>query len=416
MSAVTASGQLPEDRAFKQYLQGRRRVGWVWQSLFLLATCIGILALMALLYNIVDGAFGYVAYEDKVDAATISDRPLEGLSQEELVAVLQANLSRGAFNKLNDEQPFAQRSQGDVYNLVLERVLQRKVVAAWSLTDSLTKRATIEAELAKEHPNATLVFRSWLSLKFLQEPMSSQPLNAGVRTAILGSLWLIAITIAVALPIGVGAAIYLQEYADHTRWYNRLIETNIYNLAGVPSIVYGILGLAIFVRALEFFSSGAMFGVTDSNGRTIISAALTMALLTLPLIIVNAQEAIKAVPDSFRQASYGLGATKWQTIWAHVLPNALPGVLTGSILAVSRAIGETAPLIVIGASTFITVDPSSVFSKFTALPIQIYTWTSRPLVGFRNIAAASILVLLVLLLALNATAILLRNRFSRRLY
>jgi phosphate transport system permease protein len=159
-----------------------------------------------------------------------------------------------------------------------------------------------------------------------------------------------------------------------------------------------------------------MFGVTDSNGRTIISAALTMALLTLPLIIVNAQEAIKAVPDSFRQASYGLGATKWQTIWAHILPNALPGVLTGSILAVSRAIGETAPLIVIGASTFITVDPSSVFSKFTALPIQIYTWTSRPLVGFRNIAAASILVLLVLLLALNATAILLRNRFSRRLY
>ena len=416
MSAVTASGQLPEDRAFKQYLQGRRRIGWVWQSLFLLAICIGILALMALLYNIVDGAFGYVAYEDKVDAATISDRPLEGLSQEELVAVLQANLSRGAFNKLNDEQPFAQRSQGDVYNLVLERVLQRKVVAAWSLTDSLTKRAAIEAELAKEHPNATLVFRSWLSLKFLQEPMSSQPLNAGVRTAILGSLWLIAITIAVALPIGVGAAIYLQEYADHTRWYNRLIETNIYNLAGVPSIVYGILGLAIFVRALEFFSSGAMFGVTDSNGRTIISAALTMALLTLPLIIVNAQEAIKAVPDSFRQAAYGLGATKWQTIWAHILPNALPGVLTGSILAVSRAIGETAPLIVIGASTFITVDPGSIFSKFTVLPIQIYTWTSRPLVGFRNIAAASILVLLVLLLALNATAILLRNRFSRRLY
>jgi phosphate transport system permease protein len=416
MSAVTASGQLPEDRAFKQYLQGRRRVGWVWQSLFLLATCIGILALMALLYNIVDGAFGYVAYEDKVDAATISDRPLEGLSQEELVAVLQANLSRGAFNKLNDEQPFEQRSQGDVYNLVLERVLQRKVVAAWSLTDSLTRRAAIEAELAEEHPNATLTFRSWLSLKFLQEPMSSQPLAAGVRTAILGSLWLIAITIAVALPIGVGAAIYLQEYADHTRWYNRLIETNIYNLAGVPSIVYGILGLAIFVRALEFFSSGAMFGITDSNGRTIISAALTMALLTLPLIIVNAQEAIKAVPDSFRQASYGLGATKWQTIWAHILPNALPGVLTGSILAVSRAIGETAPLIVIGASTFITVDPGSIFSRFTVLPIQIYTWTSRPLVGFRNIAAATSLALLALLLTLNAAAILLRNRFSRRLY
>jgi phosphate transport system permease protein len=184
----------------------------------------------------------------------------------------------------------------------------------------------------------------------------------------------------------------------------------------VPSIVYGILGLAIFVRTLEAFSSGALFGVTDSNGRTIISAALTMALLILPLIIVNAQEAIKAVPDSLRQAAYGLGATKWQAIAAHVLPNALPGILTGSILAVSRAIGETAPLIVIGASTFITVDPSSVFSKFTALPIQIYTWTARPQVGFHNIAAASILVLLALLLTLNAAAIVFRNRFSRRLY
>ena len=416
MSATTTSGQLPEDQAFRQYLQGRHRVGRAWQLFFLLATCVGILALAALLYNIVDGAFGYVAYEDKVDAATVSARPLEALSKDELVAILQENLSRGAFNTLNKEQPFEQRSQGDVYNLVLERVLQRKPVAAWSLTDSLTRRAAIDAELAEEHPNATLAFRSWLSPKFLQEPMASQPLYAGVRTAILGSLWLIMITIAIALPIGVGAAVYLQEYADTAKWYNRLIETNIYNLAGVPSIVYGILGLAIFVRALEPFSSGALFGVTDSNGRTILSAALTMALLILTLIIVNAQEAIKAVPDSFRQAAYGLGATKWQTIWAHVLPNALPGVLTGSILAVSRAIGETAPLIVIGASTFITVDPSSLFSKFTVLPIQIYIWTSRPQVGFHNVAAASILVLLALLLTLNAAAILLRNRFSRRLY
>jgi phosphate transport system permease protein len=177
-----------------------------------------------------------------------------------------------------------------------------------------------------------------------------------------------------------------------------------------------MLGLALFVRALEPLTSGAAFGVTDSNGRTILSAALTMSLLILPLIIINAQEAIKAVPDSLRQASYGLGATKWQTIWNHVLPNALPGILTGSILAISRTIGETAPLVVIGASTFITVDPDGPFSKFTALPIQIYQWTSRPQSEFRNIAAAAIVVLLVMLLALNAAAILLRNRFSRRLY
>jgi phosphate transport system permease protein len=185
----------------------------------------------------------------------------------------------------------------------------------------------------------------------------------------------------------------------------------------VPSIVYGLLGLAVFVRALESLTSGAALGVTDSNGRTILSAALTMALLILPIIIVNAQEAIKAVPDSFRQAAYGLGATKWQTVWSHVLPNALSGILTGSILAVSRAIGETAPLVVVGASTFITVDPQSIFSKFTALPIQIYNWTARPQEEFRAAAAAAIIVLLVLLLTLNATAILLRNRFaSRRAY
>ena len=163
-----------------------------------------------------------------------------------------------------------------------------------------------------------------------------------------------------AFPLGVGAAIYLEEYA-RDNWLNRLIQTNINNLAGVPSIIYGILGLAIFVRALEPLTSGAIFGVGDpttANGRTILSAGLTLALLVLPLIIINAQEAIRAVPSSLRQASYGLGATKWQTIWHHVLPNAIPGILTGTILAISRAIGETAPLVVIGASTYITFDPS----------------------------------------------------------
>jgi phosphate transport system permease protein len=407
---------LPEGQAATQQLQGRHQAGWLWQAWFLLATCIGIIGLTALLLNIVDRAFGYIAYEDKVKIETVSDRPLSELNKDELVALLQSELSKGAFNKLDKDQPFTTRSRDDVQALVLERVIQRKVVETWSLWESLTNRPGIEARLAEDHPEASLEFRSWLTPAFVSNPMASQAEYAGVRTAVLGSLWLIAITILIALPIGVGAAIYLQEYADHTTWFNRVIETNIYNLAGVPSIVYGILGLAVFVRALEPFSSGALFGVTDSNGRTIISAALTMALLILPLIIVNAQEAIKAVPDSLRQAAYGLGATKWQTIWTHVLPNALPGILTGSILAISRAIGETAPLIVIGASTFITVDPDGVFSKFTALPIQIYNWTSRPQGEFRNIAAAAILVLLIMLLTLNATAIALRNRFSRRLY
>jgi phosphate transport system permease protein len=229
-------------------------------------------------------------------------------------------------------------------------------------------------------------------------------------------LWTIAITIFFAFPLGVGAAIYLEEYATENR-VNRLIQTNINNLAGVPSIIYGMLGLAIFVRAMEQFTSGAIFGLSDpttANGRTIISAGMTLGLLVLPLIIINAQEAIKAVPNSLRQASYGMGATRWQTVWHHVLPNAIPGILTGAILAISRAIGETAPLVVVGASTFITFDPDGPFSKFTTLPIQIYQWTARPQDEFRNIAAAAILVLLAMLLTLNALAILLRNRYARK--
>lgn len=281
------------------------------------------------------------------------------------------------------------------------------------MTDSIFRSSEIKAEVAEKYPDAKLEFRSWLTPVFLTNPMSSKAEFAGVRTAILGSLWMVGIAILFALPIGTGAAVYLQEYASKN-FLNRIIQTNINNLAGVPSIVYGMLGLAIFVRALEPFTSGSMFGVTDANGRTILSAGLTMGTLVLPLIIINAQEAIKAVPDSLRQAAFGVGATRWQTVWHHVLPNALPGILTGSILAVSRAIGETAPLIVVGASTFISIDPDGPFSKFTALPIQIYQWTTRAQSEFHAIAAGAIIVLLVLLLTLNAAAILLRNRFQKK--
>ncbi|MCS6910645.1 MAG: phosphate ABC transporter permease PstA [Anaerolineales bacterium] len=414
MSAVP--NLMPEGNELQAHMAARHRVGLIWQSLFLLATCLGIIALSALLYNVVTSAFGLVVVVDKVDPATLAERPLEDLDKDQLVEVLRANISRGAFNRLESDQPFASRTRENVLALIYERVVNRRVEASYSLTDSLLNRAAIEKEVAEKYPQGKLMFRSWLTPEFITTPMASKAEFAGVRTALLGSLLLVTLTMLFAVPIGVGAAVYLQEYADQN-WINRLIETNIYNLSGVPSIVYGLLGLAVFVRALESLTSGAAFGVTDSNGRTILSASLTMALLILPIIIVNAQEAIKAVPDTFRQAAYGLGATKWQTVWSHVLPNALPGILTGSILAVSRAIGETAPLVVVGASTFITVDPQSIFSKFTALPIQIYNWSVRPQPEFRNAAAAAIIVLLVLLLTLNATAILLRNRFvSRRNY
>lgn len=405
--------QYPEGEALSHSLRKRYRNASFWQTMFFSALVIAMLSLAALLYNVVDGAFGYVAYEYKNDPSEFTTKPLEDLNKQELLDILKTNLSSGAYNKLDNEKPMEKRTKSDLYTLVLERLIQIDTKQIWSMTDSILHSSDIKAEVAEKYPEAKLEFHSWLRLAFLTTPMSSKAEFAGVRTAILGSLWMVGIAILFALPIGTGAAIYLQEYASQN-FISRVIQTNINNLAGVPSIVYGMLGLAIFVRAMESFTSGSMFGVTDSNGRTILSAGLTMGILVLPLIIINGQEAIKAVPDSLRQASYGVGATRWQTIWHHVLPNALPGILTGSILAVSRAIGETAPLIIIGASTFISVDPSGPFSKFTALPIQVYQWTTRAQPEFHSIAASAIIVLLVLLLTLNATAVIIRNRVQRK--
>lgn len=416
--------QPPED--FEYNLTTRKRAAGVWQLIFLVATVICVVVLLILLLKVINDAFGFVAMQNKIDPIELvrdygdparPDQALGDLPVETLTQIFKDNVSAGLYRRYDREKAFDQRTQAEVLALVLERVVEPKIVHTWGLIPSIFDRDKIEADVATI-PNATLEFRSWVNASFIISPQSPSPELAGVRTAILGSLGMILITIAVAFPVGVGAAIYLEEYA-RDNWLTRLIQTNISNLAGVPSIIYGMLGLAVFVRVLEPLTSGVAFGFvgggeTSQNGRTILSAALTLALLVLPIIIINAQEAIRAVPRSLRQASFGLGATRWQTVWHHVLPNAMPGILTGTILAVSRAIGETAPLVVIGASTFITVDPSSPFSKFTALPVQIYQWASRPQAEFRNLAAAAIVVLLVMLLTLNAAAIIMRNRYSRR--
>lgn len=410
-------GQQPFSDSTPSNLPGRQRTGKVWQALFLTSTLVGIIALIALLATIINESFGYVALENKVDPDTlaVNNIPLQDLPKDELVGILKENISAGLFRRYETEKPFAEREQGEVLALIEEKVIEAEIIDTWLLSESLMQGANIRAALAESNPKAELVFRSWVNLQMLQNPQSSQPLSAGVRTAILGSLLTITITILFAFPIGVGAAIYLEEYARENL-VNRIIRTNINNLAGVPSIIYGMLGLAIFVRVLEPLTSGVALGFAapgTANGRTILSAGLTLGLLILPLLIINAQEAIKAVPGSLRQASFGLGATRWQTIWHHVLPNALPGILTGTILAISRAIGETAPLVVVGAATFISFDPNSVFSKFTTLPIQIYQWTARPQAEFRHLAAGAILILLIMLLSLNAAAILMRNRFKK---
>jgi len=412
------SNARPSKMEFNNNVRRRNFLGKIWTGVFQFSTLIGIVALVTLLFNIINQSAGYVHYEAKVDPDTlrVDGLSLEEQSKEQLMSVLQNNMSSGAYKKLDRDKPFAERTRGDVYDLIFDRIVKYKVEETWLLWDSLTHSAEIKASVPVEQSGTELRFVAWANWDFLRRQQSSDPVLAGVRTAILGSLWTIGITIIVAFPLGVMAAIYLEEYAADN-WINRIIQTNINNLAGVPSIIYGILGLAIFVRVLEPFTSGSLFGITDpttANGRTLMSAGLTLTLLVLPLIIINSQEAIRSVPGSLRNASYGIGATKWQTVWSHVLPNAMPGILTGTILAVSRALGETAPLVVIGASTVIFFDPQNAFSKFTTLPIQIYQWTSRPQDEFQFLAAAAIIVLLAILLSLNATAIFLRNRFSRR--
>ena len=238
-----------------------------------------------------------------------------------------------------------------------------------------------------------------VSWDFLTGLPSRRAETAGIFPALAGTVWVIAVTFALAVPIGVGAAVYLEEYGDRG-WRARLIEINIANLAGVPSVIYGLLGLGLFVRTLGF-------------GRSVLAGAATLALLVLPVVILSSREALRAVPPSLREASYALGATRWQTVRRQVLPVALPGMLTGTILALSRAVGETAPLIAIGALTYVPFAPDGVRSPFTVLPIQVFNWVSRPQEAFLENAAAGIIVLLVLLLAMNGFAAWLRERHER---
>jgi len=239
-----------------------------------------------------------------------------------------------------------------------------------------------------------------LGVSFLTEYASRRPEQAGIKAALVGSFYLMLLTAAMAVPIGVGAAIYLEEFARRSRW-TRLIEINITNLAGVPSVIYGLLGLQVFVRTLMM-------------ERSLLAGACTMALLALPVIITAAREGLRAVPRSLREASLALGATRWQTVRYAVLPVAMPTVLTGVILSLSRVVGETAPLLVVGAFAYIAALPNSLFAPFTVLPVQIYDWISRPQPGFHQNAAAGIIVLLLLLLSMNALAIYMRYRLSTR--
>lgn len=283
---------------------------------------------------------------------------------------------------------------------VMKKMSSRKIVN--TIFKGLFLFATILALLTL----AVLFYRilsqgiGYLSTDFFTNFASRFPEKAGIKAALIGSIWLMAVVAPVSMFLGIGSAIYLEEYAKNNK-INDFIRVNISNLAGVPSVVFGLLGLTIFVRALAL-------------GNSVLAAGFTMSLLILPVIIVASQEAIRAVPSEVRAASYGMGATKWQTITRVVLPSAIPGILTGSILALSRAIGETAPLVVIGVPVIIQFLPSGVLDTFTALPMQIYDWAKRPQADFQNVASAGIIVLMSVLLLMNSVAVLIRNKFQKR--
>jgi phosphate transport system permease protein len=335
---------------FRDRLAERQRKGKLFRYFCLMATLFGVVALALLLLDVIGSTFTWAAVED---------RELRG-----------------------------------------ENVPQVRQV--WSLWEGLYNRDEIDATTAARYPEARVVFYSWINFDFVTNFPSRFPEISGFRSPLIGSLLVIALTAVLSFPLGVGAAIYLEEYGGRG-WISRIIETNIANLAGVPSIIYGLLGLAIFVRAW-----GGLTG-----GPTVLAGAFTMTLVSLPVIIVAAREAIRAVPPSLREASYALGASKWDTVYSHILPAAMPGILTGMILSMSRAIGETAPLITIGALTYIAFDPTSMRDIFTVMPIQIFTWVSLPQAAFHHLASAGILLLLSILLSMNALAIIIRRKTER---
>ncbi len=451
----------PTDDEYQRLLSKKTRRGRLFSGLLVLALTMAVLALAVLLYTIINQSFGLVAVVNQTEPEEIveslgydpTETGLGDLEYDELVEVLAGGINNNVGRRLEREQRFYEdrlafeseekwaevcaesdppqgcdapaRDKANLVQLVNERIVLPDIIDTYDLVPSMINPAAFEGEVERtfiespeRFPDYTfdqvqIQWRAWLSPTFVRSPASGTPETAGIRTAILGSLWLVVITVLFAVPVGVGAAIYLEEFARPSR-LNDLIQTNINNLAGVPSIIYGMLGLAILVRVLEPITSGAIFGTDAANGRTVLSAGLTLGLLTLPVVIISSQEALRAVPNSLRQAGLGIGATRWQTVRSQVLPVAIPGILTGTILAVARAIGETAPLILVGAASFITVDPTGPFSKFTALPIQIFQWTSLPQVEWQHLAAAASLALLILLLILNAGAVILRNRYSRR--
>ena len=408
MSALTQPGPMESLPAFRI----RNAQGVAWKLVFLIATVGVCLVFLSLLLTTLNSTFGVVAYENAREPESLlpGRESLQEMTRDELLGLLRENLSTGMLRRLDSDKPLTERGENELREIVQERIVEPEIVRSWTLLQSFLAQDAIAAH-AQAHPDHDLAFRSWLSADFLTSHQSSRPEDAGVRAALLGTIWIVLLAVVFAFPVGVLTAIYMEEYARRNI-FTTLVSLNIQNLAGVPSVIYGLLGLAVFVRLMEPVTGGAFLGRPEAMtaaGRTILSGGLTLGLLILPLVIINTQEAFRSIPPGYRQACLSVGAQKWRVIMQRLLPFSFDRLLTVVILAISRAIGETTPLIVIGAATFIVADPAGVFSKFTALPVQIYFWSTRPQEEFQKIAAAAIVILLLLSFGMNIVLILLRE-------
>lgn len=398
--------------AERRRLKARKRVGRVFAWITFVPVILAILLIATLFFDVVTDAVSWQVVEPANSGETFAwtdgYRPFgtwarvvrlelaaQDLSEQEIEAFFADPEEVRKFSARNRVELMWSTRQGNfrwvVTNSRDDRVADHGIFEAWGQLDAI--RDQLE-------PNQQLYLNPWLDVSFFTKTASRTPIMAGIRPALVGTLWVIGLVILFSLPVGVGAALYLEEYAPDNR-ITRFIEVNIRNLAGIPSIVYGILGLYVFVRLLSF-------------GPTVLAAATTLSLLILPVVVIAAREAVRAVPDSLRQASYGLGATRWQTVSRTVLPNALGGIMTGMILAVARAIGETAPLLLVGAAAFIAFLPSGPMDRYTVMPIQIYSWVSENDIEFAHVASAAIVVLLGVLLLLYAAANWVRRRYERK--
>lgn len=389
-------------------LKRRQRVGKAFAAITFIPLVLAIALIITLFADVIFSSISWQVVEPNNSAQTFawSEAPLgglavmrlelsaQGLSDSEIEAIISDPAELTRFRARNRVELMWQTDDGPMRWVVTNSRDDR--LDDYGFFEGFGQFDRLVAELG---PDQNIYLNPWLDFSFLTRNNSRSPVVAGLRTAVVGSLWVIGLVILFSLPIGVGAALYLEEYAPQNV-FTRFVEVNIRNLAGVPSIVYGILGLYLFVRLLNF-------------GPTILAAAVTLSLLILPVVIIASREAIRAVPGSLRQASYGLGATKWQTVSQVVLPNAVASITTGIILAVARAVGETAPLLLVGAAAFVPFLPEGPLSRYTVMPIQIYSWVAENDVEYYNVASAGIIVLLTILLLLYGLAFFVRRRFER---